>query len=84
MTPSGYGPMADDLKAGKLNLVWAPATAFADSPDRAVGKTSAYGGVPLLDVESVRYNVVEHLRRARSEVALASPYLSPGPGRAWR
>ncbi len=77
--PLGYGPMADDLKADKLNLVWAPATAFADSPERAVGKTSAYGGVPLLDVESVRYNVVEHLRRARSEVALASPYLIPGP-----
>jgi len=77
--PLGYGPMADDLKAGKLNLIWAPATAYADSPDRAVGKISAYGGVPLLDVESVRYNVVEHLRRARSEVALASPYLIPGP-----
>ncbi len=76
--PLGYGPMADDLKAGKLNLVWAPATAYADSPDRAVGKTSSYGGVPLLDVESVRYNVVEHLRRARTEVALASPYLIPG------
>jgi putative cardiolipin synthase len=75
----GYGPMADDLAAGKLNLVWAPATAYADSPERAVGKTASYGGVALLDVESVRYNVVESLRRARTEVALASPYLIPGP-----
>ena len=77
--PLGYGPMADDLNAGRLNLVWATATAYADSPERAIGKTASYNGIPLLDVDSVRYNVVEHMRRARSEVAIASPYLIPGP-----
>ena len=77
--PLGYGPIADDLNAGRLNLIWGTATAYADSPERVIGKTANYGGVPLQDVDSVRYNVVEHMRRARSEVAIASPYLIPGP-----
>ncbi len=35
--------------------------------------------MPLLDVDSVRYNVVEQMRRARREVTLvSSPYLIPG------
>jgi putative cardiolipin synthase len=43
-----------------------------------IGKTASYGGVPLLDVDSVRYNVVEQMRRASSEVTIVSPYLIPG------
>ncbi|CAN5212138.1 phospholipase D family protein [soil metagenome] len=74
----GYSPIADDLAAGKLGLIWATAQAYADSPERVIGKTASYGGVPLLDVDSVRYNVVEQIRRARSEVVVTSPYLIPG------
>jgi len=74
----GYSPMAEDLNAGKLGLIWALAEAYADSPERVIGKTASYGGVPLLDVDSVRYNVVEQMRRARSEVTIVSPYLIPG------
>jgi len=76
----GYGPIADELDSGTLGLVWARADAYADSPDRVVGKTASYGGVPLLDVDSVRYNVREQIRRARSEVSITSPYLIPGNG----
>jgi putative cardiolipin synthase len=74
----GYAPIAEDLDAGKLNLIWATAEAYADPPGRAVGEASTYRGVPLLDVDSVRYNVVEQMRRARSEVVVVSPYLVPG------
>jgi phosphatidylserine/phosphatidylglycerophosphate/cardiolipin synthase-like enzyme len=74
----GYSPMVEDLDAGKLGLIWTTAEAYADSPDRVIGKTASYGGVPLLDVDSVRYNVVEQMRRARSEVTIVSPYLIPG------
>ncbi|RZI78387.1 MAG: phospholipase D family protein [Variovorax sp.] len=76
----GYGPIVDDLRGGKLDLIQARAEAYADSPDRVVGKTVSYGGVPLLDVDSVRYNVLEQIRRARSEVSITSPYLIPGKG----
>jgi phosphatidylserine/phosphatidylglycerophosphate/cardiolipin synthase-like enzyme len=74
----GYGPLRDDLDAGRLGLIWTTAEAYADSPGRVTGTVVSYGGVPLLDVESVRYNVVEAMRRASSEVAIASPYLIPG------
>jgi phosphatidylserine/phosphatidylglycerophosphate/cardiolipin synthase-like enzyme len=75
----GYGPLVEDLDAGKLGLIWSLAEAYADTPDRVSGKTASYGGVPLLDVDSVRYNVREQMRRARQEVTLVSPYLIPGP-----
>ncbi len=76
----GYGPIAEELDAGRLGLIWSRAEAYADSPERVVGKTASYGGVPLLDVDSVRYNVLEQIRRARSEVTITSPYLIPGKG----
>ena len=75
----GYGPFVDELRSARLDLIWAPAEAWADDPGRVVGRQVSYGGVPLLDVESVRYNVRERMRRARSEVILISPYLIPGP-----
>ena len=75
----GYAPLRDELNAGRLGLVWATAEAFADDPDRVIGKQVAYGGVPLLDVDSVRYNVREQMRRAQTQVTMMSPYLIPGP-----
>ncbi|MDM0081534.1 phospholipase D family protein [Variovorax sp. J31P179] len=75
----GYAPLGPELKDGaRLDLIWTLAEAYADAPDRVVGKTASYGGVPLLDVDSVRYNVIEQMRRSRSEVTLVSPYLIPG------
>jgi putative cardiolipin synthase len=74
----GYGPIADELNAGRVGLVWADAQAYADSPDKVIGRVSTYGAVPIDDVDSVRYNVVEMMRRARKEVVITSPYLIPG------
>lgn len=75
----GYSPIAEELNAGKLGLIWAQAEAYADSPERVAAKQVTYGGVPLLDVDSVRYNVLEQVRRARRDVTISSPYLIPGP-----
>jgi putative cardiolipin synthase len=72
-----YAPVSAELDAGRLRLVWAPAEAHADRPDRVIGKTVDYGGVPLIDVDSVRYNVVELIRRALSDVSITSPYFVP-------
>jgi putative cardiolipin synthase len=74
----GYNPVAEDLDAGKIGLIWANAQAYADSPDKAIGRVSTYGAVPIDDVDSVRYNVIEVIRRARKEVVIASPFLIPG------
>jgi putative cardiolipin synthase len=35
----GYGPITDDLEAGRLGLEWGKATAFADSPDKVTAMT---------------------------------------------
>jgi putative cardiolipin synthase len=74
----GYGPIADELNAGKVGLIWADAQAYADSPDKVIGRVSTYGVVPIDDVDSVRYNVIEMMRRARKDVVITSPYLIPG------
>jgi putative cardiolipin synthase len=74
----GYGPIVDELKAGRVGLVWADAQAYADNPDKAIGRVSTYGDAPIDDVDSVRYNVIEMMRRARKNVVITSPYLIPG------
>ena len=74
----GYGPIADELDAGKVGLIWADAQAYADAPDKVIGRVSTYGIAPIDDVDSVRYNVVEMMRRARKDVVITSPYLIPG------
>ncbi len=74
----GYGPLADELDSGRLGLVWAPATTYADPPAHLKGMQVTYGLVPLQDVESVLYNVLDMMRGARSEVVVTSPYLIPG------
>ena len=74
----GYGPLSDELDGGRLGLVWASATAYADPPSRLKGMGASYALVPLEDVESVRYNVIDLIRSARQEVVMTSPYLVPG------
>ena len=34
----GYGPLIHELDAGKLGLIWANAQAYADSPDKVIGR----------------------------------------------
>ncbi len=74
----GYGPLSDDIEAGRLGLIWAEASTYADPPARLRGLGASYALVPLEDVESVHYNVLDLIRSARSEVVITSPYLIPG------
>ncbi len=74
----GYGPISEELNFGRLGLVWAFATAYADPPERLKGLGASYALVPLEDVESVGYSVRDMMRGARQEVVLTSPYLVPG------
>lgn len=78
----GYGQLAKEMDSGKLELLWSPAEAFADPPypevdeDAAAARPTRSGAPPL--ATRVRLNVLEHIRDARSEVVLVSPYLIPG------
>ena len=74
----GYGPLSDEFESGRVGLIWAEASAYADPPARLKGMGASYALVPLEDVESVRYNVLDLIRSARQEVVITSPYLIPG------
>jgi putative cardiolipin synthase len=69
----GYGPITDDLDAGRLGLEWGKAVAFADSPNKVSATTPEQARSM-----SVTMNVFDRVRVAHSEVMLSSPYFVPG------
>jgi phosphatidylserine/phosphatidylglycerophosphate/cardiolipin synthase-like enzyme len=70
----GIPPVAADLDAGMPRLIWAEASAYADSPDKVVT------GVKGADLRNtVTYHNLDTFRQAQSEVLLVSPYFVPGP-----
>ena len=69
----GYGPITEDLDAGRLGLEWGKAMAFADSPDKVAAMT-----VEEARSMSVTMNVFDLVTAAHSEVVLSSPYFIPG------
>lgn len=69
----GYGPISDDLDAGRLGLVWGPAVAFADQPAK-VTATSA----EMARSMTVQMNIMDRVMTAKSEVVVSSPYFVPG------
>ncbi|MEP7330213.1 MAG: phospholipase D family protein [Betaproteobacteria bacterium] len=70
----GYGPINEDLDAGRLGLIWGKAVAFADPP----WKVSESSSVRSLSV-SVTMDVLDRITHAEKEVVISSPYLIPGP-----
>jgi len=74
----GYGPIREDLDAGRLGLIWGNAIALADTPNKVV---EAKG---MLLMNSVTYNVLDAMNMANEEIIVSSPYLVPGkPGMKW-
>jgi putative cardiolipin synthase len=69
----GYGPITEDLDAGRLGLEWGKASAFADSPDKVIAMTAE-----AARSMSVTMNVFDLVTAARKEVVFSSPYLVPG------
>ena len=69
----GYGPLGEDLDAGRVGLIWAPARAFAGPPNK----------LARMSAEEARENTVSAQVRAKlwdadRELVLTSPYLIPG------
>ncbi|HZI84068.1 MAG TPA: phospholipase D family protein [Casimicrobiaceae bacterium] len=70
----GYGPISEDLDAGRLGLIWGKANAYADSPAKVTAMTDE-----AARSMSVSMNVMDLVMKSRSEVVLSSPYFIPGP-----
>ena len=74
----GYGPISDDLDAGRLGLVWGKANAYADSPAKVTATSDE-----MARSMSVSMNVMDLVMASRTEVVISSPYFIPGTeGRA--
>lgn len=69
----GYGPIAEELDAGRMGLLWGEAQAIADPPSKPRTMTADEALAT-----SVTMKVWGLLLEAQTEVDLTSPYLVPG------
>jgi putative cardiolipin synthase len=69
----GYGPISDDLDAGRLGLVWGTATAFADQPAKVMATSDE-----MARSMSAEMNVMDRVMEAKTDVVISSPYFIPG------
>ena len=75
----GYGPVLDELNAGRLRTLFGIAQAFADSPAKAWGERESAHLPSGALLDNSRLLLTQEFAKARHEVWLASPYLVPGP-----
>jgi len=68
----GQTPVGQQLDAGRLTQVFAPARVFADSPDKVAGVDLATEGPTVND------QTLALFARAQDSVAIVSPYFIPG------
>jgi putative cardiolipin synthase len=69
----GYGPIGEELDAGRMGLLWGEAHAIADPPNKPMYMTADEAFAT-----SVTMKVWELLLEAKFDVDLTSPYLVPG------
>jgi len=69
----GYGPIGEELDAGRIGLLWGQATAVADPPNKLRSMTADQALAT-----SVTARFWARLLLAQHEVVLTSPYLVPG------
>ena len=69
----GYGPIGDELDAGRLGLIWGRAMALADPPDKLARDADKAW------TDSLAYQALMKIWTADHEVTITSPYLIPGP-----
>ena len=69
----GYGPLSEELDAGRVGLIWAPARAFADPPDKGAPMSA-----PQAALDNVSRDVRMKIWGAKTNLILTSPYLVPG------
>ncbi len=69
----GYGPIGEELDAGRVGLLWGAANAVADPPSKLRALTADEALAT-----SVTMRFWTRLLQAQREVVLTSPYLVPG------
>ncbi|MEO8524525.1 MAG: phospholipase D family protein [Caldimonas sp.] len=69
--------LAEEMQTGKLELTWARAEAFADSPDKVIGHAPRASGSTAPESVTVRETLMSELLLARHGVMISSPYLVP-------
>jgi putative cardiolipin synthase len=69
----GYGPIGEELDAGRIGLLWGTANAVADPPNKLRSLTADQALAT-----SVTMRFWTQLLLAQREVVLTSPYLVPG------
>ncbi len=68
----GYGALAAEIDAGKLDLVWASARVVADSPSKVMGVTDETAA------DTASGMLMTLMGTAQSQLILVSPYFVPG------
>ncbi len=69
--------LAEEIRSGRLKLIWAPAQAFADSPDKVIDHSKRVLGKPVSTDPTVRQSLMSELLLARHDVLISSPYMVP-------
>ncbi len=72
----GQPNLSEEMQAGVLDLVWAEADAFADSPDRVISHRRL-APAAADDGPTVRQSLMTELLLAREDVLVSSPYMVP-------
>jgi putative cardiolipin synthase len=84
----GQPGIGEELARGRLNLICAPAEAYADSPDKVLSHAQPRSAA---EQPTVRKSLMAQLLLAREQVLLTTPYLVPdrtvledmAEGRTW-
>jgi phosphatidylserine/phosphatidylglycerophosphate/cardiolipin synthase-like enzyme len=67
----------EELAAGRMQLIWGHAEAFADAPDKVINHTRRWLPGANRAEKTVRRGLMSELLLARQEVLVSSPYLVP-------
>jgi phosphatidylserine/phosphatidylglycerophosphate/cardiolipin synthase-like enzyme len=71
-TIPGASTIADDIRAGKLELTWAPSALLVDKPSKIAAED------PLDMEETVVEGLLQMVQQARRDLLIVSPYFVPG------
>jgi putative cardiolipin synthase len=73
----GHAALSEEMRSGRIELVWAAAQAFADSPEKVLHHRSEAPPEDQTLGPTVRSSLMHELLQARKEVLVSSPYFVP-------